>query len=298
MTIPKVFVRLLTVAVFAVTFPVYANPDDGITAITLPSADVTLSFVQPGSIAKVLIREGDEVKANQLLVKQEDAAEQAKLLQIKGESEDITQIEGSEASLAQKKVDLKRLELARKRGATTDLEVEHAQLEVRIAELSLKIAQFEHTQSELRYKESQIRINHMNMRSPLAGTIDKVEVEVGESINALLDVIRIVRIDPLWIDVHVPLSKGRTLKPGQDAKVEFPGSEKTETQAKIIYVSTVADAASSTLRARIEIANKTNRPAGEHVRVTFPSPKKPTATKTINKKVELESTIKKQRVNQ
>jgi RND family efflux transporter MFP subunit len=211
--------------------PIYANLNEEIAAITVPSADVTLSFVQPGIISTVLIKEGDKVKAEQLLIQQD--------------------LEAAEASLAQKKVDLKRLEWAAGRGSATDLEVEHARLDV---------------------KMSQIIVDRMCLKSPIAGTIDKIEVEVGEAIDGLADVVRVVKTDPLWIDVPVPLSQGRTLKPGQVAEVKFPGFEKDISQGKIIYVSTVADAASSTLRVRVEVPNKLNRPAGEHVRITFLSP--------------------------
>lgn len=259
----------LAISLLISVVSVQASSNEGIAAITIPSADVTLSFTQPGRIAKVLIKEGEKVKAEQLLIQQDDAAEQAKLLQIKAESEDTTQIEASEASLAQKKVDLKRLEWAANRGSATDLEVEHARLDVKIAELSLKVAQFEHKQSELKYKEAQIRVDNMSLKSPIIGTIDKVEVEVGESVNGLADVVRVVKTDPLWIDVPVPLAKGRTLGLGQIAKVKFPDSGGKPSKGKIIYISTVADAASSTLRARIEVPNKSNRPAGEHVRIVF-----------------------------
>lgn len=109
----------------------------------------------------------------------------------------------------------------------------------------------------------------MSLKSPIAGTIDRVEVEVGESINGLADVLRVVKTDPLWIDVPVPLALGRTLKLGQVAKVRFPDSEEKASDGKIIYISTVADAASSTLRVRIEVGNKSNRPAGEHIKVVF-----------------------------
>lgn len=217
--------------------------DEGITAITLPSADITLSFVQPGLISKVLIKEGDKVKAEQMLIQQD--------------------LEAAEASLAQKKVDLKRLEWAAGRGSATDLEVEHSRLDVKMA---------------------QITVDRMCLKSPIVGTVDKVEVEVGEAINGLADVVRVVKTDPLWIDVHVPLAKGRTLKPGQVAEVKFPGAEKDISQAKLIYVSTVADAASSTLRVRIEVPNKLNRPAGEHVRITFLPPEKQPVNSNIIKK--------------
>lgn len=206
----------------------FATQDAAIRAITIPSADVTLSFVQPGLISKVLIKEGDKVNAEQLLIQQD--------------------LEAAEASLAQKEVDLKRLEWAAGRGAATELEVEHARLDVKV---------------------SQIIVDRMCLKSPIEGTIEKIEVEVGEAIDGLADVVRVVKTDPLWIDVPVPLSQGKTLKVGQIAEVKFPDSEKDILQAGIIYVSTVADAASSTLRVRIEAPNKLNRPAGEHVRITF-----------------------------
>ena len=277
----KAFLRSLVITIVVLIVPVHANSDAGVTAITIPSADITLSFTQPGRIGKVLVKEGDRVKGGQLLVQQDDAAEQAQLSQIRAESEDTTQIEAAAASLAQKKVDLKRLEWAAGRGSATELEVEHAKLDVKIAELSLKSYQFEHEQSKRKYKEAQIRVDNMSLKSPIDGRVEKVEVEVGESVNGLADVVRVVKTDPLWIDVPVPLNRGRTLGLKQIAKVKFPDSDEKLSEGKIIYISTVADAASSTLRARIEVPNKTNRPAGEHVRVVFLALEKPSNSKDM-----------------
>lgn len=250
--------------------PIQADTNGGIAAVTIPSADITLSFVQPGRIAKVLVKDGDQVISGQLLIQQDDAAEQAQLLQLKAESENTSQIEASEASLAQKKVDLKRIDWVAQRGSATELEVEHARLEVVIAELSLKVAKFEYRQSELKYKEAQIRVDNMSLTSPITGTVDIVEVEVGESVNGLADVVRVVKTDPLWIDVAVPVAQAKRLKLGQIANINFKDTNGKPATGKVVYVSTVADAASSSMRARIELPNKT-RPAGEHVRITFPT---------------------------
>lgn len=261
---------IISVALLTVSANAWSG--DWITAITIPSADVTLSFTQPGRIDKVYVREGDLVKANQTLIKQDDAAEQAQLLLIKKQSEDTNQIEAQKASLAQKRVYLERLEWAAGRGSATVLEVEYAKLEVKKAELSLKEAEFGHEQNKRKYKEAKIRVNNMRLKSPIAGRVDKIEVEVGESINGLANVVRVVRTDPLWIEVHVPLEEAGTLGLDQTAEIIFPGSEQKASKGKIIFISTVADAASSTLRARIEVPNTSNRPAGEHASVLFPTP--------------------------
>jgi multidrug efflux pump subunit AcrA (membrane-fusion protein) len=205
------------------------EPEFGIKAITIPSADITMSFVKAGSIDEVYVRVGDEVMESQMLIRQDT--------------------EAAEASLAQKNIDLKRLMWAAERGSATELEVEHARLDVRMLE---------------------ILVDDMTLNSPIAGVVDVVGYEVGEAVNGLEGVIRVVKTDPLWIDVPLPVEQARTFEKGQSATVTFPGEEKPSA-AEIIYISTVADAASSTLRLRVEVPNPRKRPAGEHILVSFPA---------------------------
>ena len=271
MTLKKTSVYVCFCAVSAVLFaaPGAVSPNNGIAAITVPSADVTLSFIQPGRIAQVSVKQGDQIKAEQLLVQQDDAIERVQLAQMEALSKNTSQIQASEASLEQKKVDLKKLEKAAALNAATELELAHAKLDVRMAELSLELAKFEHEQNKRKYEETKIRVENMRIKSPIAGAVEKVQIEVGESVNALAEVVQVVRTDPLWVDVPVPLSVGRLLKSGQSAVVEFSDSEPLRIEGRVIFVAAVADAASSTLIVRVELPNKAGRPAGEHVKVDF-----------------------------
>jgi multidrug efflux system membrane fusion protein len=241
-----------------------------IRAITRPSADITLSFVQPGRVAEVHVKEGHAVSAGQLLVQEDDAVERAQLAQLKAQSDNLTQIHASEASLAQRQVDLEKLQMAAERNAATPLEVQHAQLEVKIAELSLELARFEHEQATRKYEEHKIRVEQMQLPSPIDGRIERVEVEAGESVSALADVVQVVQIDPLWIDVPVPLHRAMDLERDMAAQVVFSGPKEVAVAGRITFVAAVADAASDTVRVRVEVPNKTGRPAGEHVTVAFP----------------------------
>ena len=238
----KILMCFLAIGLLVSVALAQKGAEEGITAITIPSADITLSFLQPGRINNIPVTEGDKVKADALVMQQYNAAEAA--------------------LLAQKRVDLKRLELAKQRGATTELEVEHAQLEVKIAE---------------------IRVDNMRLLSPIDGFVEKIDVEVGESVQALADAIRIVRIDPLWIDVHVPQNKAYTVKVGDTAIVKFPKPQKDSSLGKVIFVSRAADAASSTLRVRIEVPNQSNRPAGECASIVFSTSEKQPVRKDIIK---------------
>lgn len=248
-----------------------AGAADGIRAVTRPSADITLSFVGPGRIAFSPFKEGDAVKVDQILIRQDDAAEQILLAQLKAQAEDTTQIRAAEASLAQKTIDLAKMEKAAASKAATTLEVEHARLDVTIAELSLELARFSHEQAIRKYQEQEVRVKNMQLRSPIDGRIEKIDIEVGESVNTLEEVIRVVQTDPLWIEAPVPLPEAVALKSGAVARIRVLAADPQAgtMEGRVIFVGAVADAASGTLRVRIEVPNKSGRPAGEHVLVSF-----------------------------
>ncbi len=236
-------------------------------AITKPSGDRTLSFVLAGRLSEVPFKDGDVLQAEQIVAYLDDRAERARLAQTQAKSDDLTQIKASEASLAQKKVDLKKLTKAAQMLAATELEVEHARLDVRIAELSLDLARFEHDQALRQLHESQIRIDQMRLRTPISGIVAKLHVEEGESVNGLEEVMRVVQTDPLWVDASIPITQAALIKPGAQLDVTFYAPDPNTVRGRVIFVSPVADAASSTLTVRLEIPNPGKRPAGEHVQV-------------------------------
>ena len=266
-----VLVTVLAGALTGIPFSVCAEALQGITA---PIADITLSFVVPGRVSDVLVKEGSTVEKDQLLIRLYDEPERIQSEELKLLSEDKTKIHAAEAELAQKMVDLKKVELAKSKGAASAWEVEHLKLNVRIAELSLKSAFLEQEQYRRRYEHAQSQLERMHLLAPIAGLVEDVSIEVGESIGTLGPVIRLVQNDPLRIDVPVPMAQAGELAVGQDVWVNFPGTNAVASpNGRIINISAVADAASDTRRVRIEVPNPLRRPAGERVAVSF-SPEK------------------------
>lgn len=109
----------------------------------------------------------------------------------------------------------------------------------------------------------------MKLKSPIDGHVEEIHVETGESVNALAEVIRIVRVDPLWIDVPVPVTEASAVHLGDRAQILFGSPGAVRETDTVIFIAAVADAASSTLNVRVETPNKASRPAGEQVRVAF-----------------------------
>ena len=248
----------------ALSAPLWAA--ESVEAVTRPSEDVTLSFVFPGRVRAVLVKAGDTVKAEQLLVQMDDAVERVRLEQLKAQVESDIEVRAGQATLNQRKVDLQKKENAFAKQVATKLEVEHARLDVTIAELSLELAKFKNVQARYQHEELKVQLERMTLKSPIAGMVEEVMVRKGESADKLQDVLRIVNVDPLWTDVPVPLVKGRRLRRGGSVTVRFAGEDKAVT-GRIIHVSAEADAAADTLSVRVEIPNPTRRPAGELVSV-------------------------------
>ncbi len=242
-------------------------------AITRPSEDVTLSFVRPGRVAEILVKEGDVVKAGQLVARQDDDAERAQLAELKAQADDTVRVRAAEAQLAQKKVEYGKLQEAFEKKAVSKWDVERARLDVTIAELSLELAKFQHDQDRLKYEETRLEVERMKIVSPIDGRVEKIMVKAGESAGQSADqkqdVIRIVKVDPLWIEAPVPIAIARALKVGVAATVSFPDGAAPDAAGRIVHVGAVADAASDTLNVRVELANPTGRMAGEHVTVRF-----------------------------
>jgi multidrug resistance efflux pump len=254
-----------------------ADQAKAVEAITKPSGDVKLSFVQSGLIGRVLVREGQAVEAGEVLMEQDDKVEQVQKERLKAQADDQTNVDYYVAQRDQKKVYLKRITEV-DRNATTPTEVEMAQLDVKVAELSLQLAIFNHTQEQRKYREFQAQVERMRIRSPISGKVEQISLKEGEAADALAPILRVVSIDPLWIDVPVQLDEARCLTVGTAAQVGFPppvpaggvsSAPAVSVEGKIIHVGAVAEAASNTLLVRVEAPNASARPAGERVEVTF-----------------------------
>jgi len=260
------FILLLFIAYFSLITNLYA---ENIDAFTAPSADVFLSFVTAGKVTDVKIKIGDFVEEGTLLIALDDSIQKAKLEQLVAGYNNTVKEQSENSKLKQRKRDLSSLREATKTGATSRKEMELEALEVKQLEYSLEMLAFEKSQILKQIKEEKITLSQLNLYSPLSGIIESVLIEKGESVQPLKEIIRVVRISPLWIDVNIPLNSTHDFDINDTCKVLFPSQseEKILKDAMVIYKSFVADPGSDTLKYRLEVSNPENRIAGERVTV-------------------------------
>ena len=246
-----------------------------IPAITKASDDVTLSYARNGRVAKVLVKVGDAVTANQPLVELDAREEAAQLAIDEAKAADVTRIAAQQAILKQKEVDRDKAIWAFEHGAKSELERDAAVIDVVVADAQLKIAQVEHDQDKLKAAQTKVAVDKMTLSSPVNGTVEQTLVKDGEGVETNTKVIRVVNVDPLEIEVNVPFAQARNLEKGGPISVNY--SDHTTSMGKIKAVGAVADGASNTLLVTVTVPNAAKRPAGERVQVDF-APGKMAAT--------------------
>lgn len=237
----------------------------------------TLGFTFPVEIAEVFVKGGQKVKAGDRLVRarDEDFVAQRDLQKIIAESD--LEIQRAKATLDQAQVEFQAQEdLVTKNKGTARIEFDRAKAQVVFREVEYELAKREREQQKVQLIARESQLQRYTLRAPFDGEIDSVLVDLGEVKRETDAVLRIVAIDPLWLDVPTPTAETITLalKPGSPAWVllDVPG-EPEVVRGKVIEVGAEADPGSGTRRVRVELGNPRSYPAGLTAWVRFTEPK-------------------------
>jgi RND family efflux transporter MFP subunit len=248
----------------------------GVEAKVVASRDATLSFTFPVEIGDVLVRGGQRVKKGDLLIQgRDDEARYQRDLQ-KTQADSDLDVQKAKVALDQAQVEFdaqKKMKEDKRVGA--EIEYQRAEAVLNSKKVELDIAKLQRVLQTQQLQFRQATVDRHAIKAPFDGLIDKVLVEVGEVKKDTEPVLKIVSVDPLWIDVHAPTGETLTLnlKPGDKAWVvlELPGQPSVRV-GKVVEVGAEADFAAKTRRIRVELSNPEEWPAGIGAWVRFTQP--------------------------
>jgi membrane fusion protein (multidrug efflux system) len=208
-----------------------------------PSEVVKLSSPVQGILAEVSVERGDRVKKGQIVARLSSNVERAEV--------DLAQ---ARVEFAKRKV-LRNEELYQKELISIH-EKDEMETELRVSELQLDAA-----------KE---KLALRTIRCTVDGVVVERLLSPGEYVG-VEPILKIARINPLYVEVVVPAERFGTIRKGMVAgvKPELPISGKFI--AHVIIVDMVIDAASGTFGVRLEMTNPDYRlPSGLKCKVIFP----------------------------
>jgi RND family efflux transporter MFP subunit len=228
--------------------------DTGFDWVIMPSRVVDLGSPQSGLLQSISVDRGDTVMADQVVAELESRLEQANLAIATYRASTDGELGLREAAY---EIDLRTEKRLKSLAASKVASAQDRDRAARDASLSAwrtRIAKEEQRLDALELARAQTALDRRRIRSPIDGVIVERMRNPGEYIEdqALL---RIARLDPLHVEVVLPLRLFGQIQPGMRADVMPEFDELSNMVAIVDRVDPLGDAASGTFGARLVLPN-------------------------------------------
>ena len=234
-----------------------------------PKQVVELGSPVPGILESVNVERGDMIKEGQTLASLQSGVEKATmdLARARAEFEGTIQSRKAELEFAIRNQERRRELYERK--ALPFQEWDEVETKRIVAELALNEAVESKRVAEMEYKRTQEVYKRMTIRSPLTGVVVERHLSAGEYVETN-PIIKLAQINPLHVEVVMPVEKWGLVKMGMEASVRPESPVGGLYKARVTVVDKVVDAASGTFGVRLDLPNPDYRlPPGLKCKVIF-----------------------------
>lgn len=186
---------------------------------------VSLSSEMPGTITKINVRTGDEVKKGQVLAETDARALMQSISDLQTNAELVNQLYDKQKALWDQKI---------------GTEVQYLQLKTQKESLEKKMATL----------QEQVRMT--KIISPIDGTVDAVDIKLGQLTAPGMPAIRVINFNNLKIKADLAESYASKVHKGDEVLIRFPDSKDTLI-AKISYAARAISAMNRTFGVEIDL---------------------------------------------
>ena len=188
----------------APNLPAQIGSEDGptvsttISGFTEPYRAVEVSAPEMGSIAQIMVKEGDSVTSGTVLAVLNDDVLQASLRVVQESSQVTGRLDSARAELAMYRQRFEKLKGLHARHHASQQELDRAQSQLEIAQAKLAAVEDELRIKGLEVKRIEAQLEQRKVRAPIDGLVSRIVKEPGEYVSAADPVVlRLVQIDPL-----------------------------------------------------------------------------------------------------
>lgn len=240
------------------------------TCIIKPHALVQLGSAVSGVLFATLVDRGDTVTKGQVIAQLESSVEQATLAldRTRASNDAAIKVEQADKDLIAREAERKRFLVDQKIANLNSLD--ELQTKVREGELRIQQAQMEQRLAHLTADRSERALALKQIRSPIDGVVIERRLSAGEYIHEQTSIMTIAQIDPLNVELVLPLNRYGSVKIGSTGIVHPVEPVGGAYAAKVEVVDPVIDAASNTFGVRLILPNPNRAiPAGIHCTVEW-----------------------------
>ena len=216
-----------------------------------------------------LVDRGAIVKKGDVIAKLESGVEEASVSLAKARAENDATIRSNHAKLEFQRRKDERMKQLRKNETVSFAIADEAETAARVAQSELDEANINLQLAQLELARASEVLKQRTIRSPIDGVVVARALGPGEYAFDQGHLVTVSQIDPLNVEVYLPLSQFGRIRLGTSAQVypEVGG----EYGAIVTIVDQVFDAASGTIGIRLELPNPYYAlPAGLKCQIRFP----------------------------
>lgn len=219
-----------------------------------PSEIVDVGIANPGVIERIDVQRNDRVKKGEVIATLESSVEQATLKLAKTRASLNTAIELRRQSAEFGSMTQKRNQALVQKAAISRQDMDQLRTETRIAELQVQQELENKRIAKLEYSRANAILQRRIIRSPLDGIVMERFKSAGEYVEEK-PILRIAQLDPLHVEVIVPVEYLGRITPDMQAQVTAVVPGAATHVATVERVDVVADAASGTYGVRLNLPN-------------------------------------------
>jgi HlyD family secretion protein len=233
----------------------------------IESVQVDVTTKEPGRVEKILVREGDMVRAGQVVAKMDTVTPEAELARAEAmvAEQEAKAIEvdaaiakaDSQLKLAQVEFDRTRALFARNAAPRAEFDLKEtlvktsgATLEGEKARLNTARKSVEAAKAEATHVRS--RINDMTLRSTVEGRVLYRLAEEGEVLGSGGKVLTLVNLGDVYMEIYLPAQDAVKAKIGADARIVFDIAPEYAARAKVTFVAPEAQFTPKQVETRTE----------------------------------------------
>jgi len=234
-----------------------------------PETTVAVSSPVEGVLDRVVVDRGDLVKEGQVVATIESSVERAALRLARARAEKQSGVSAGLARVEFGDRRYKRTLQMYRRELIPLKEMDEAETSKVLAEYELLEAQEELRLAKIDVDRAQAVLDLRTIRSPISGVVVERLLNGGE-FTKQAPIVRLAQIDPLRVEVIVPVALFGRIKIGMPANVTPEAPVGGTWPARVTVVDRVIDAASGTFGVRLALPNPAYKlPAGLKCRVQF-----------------------------
>jgi len=236
---------------------------DALDCLITPSETVDISSETMGLINLINVDRGDYVSAGEVIAELASGVEQANLVLARERAADQSEIDQAQARLRFLKGQESRASELFAQSLESRETLDQAEMERILAEHAVTRAQVNQRLAQLEMQRSEEILKQKTIISPIDGVVMHRDMRVGEFVNETSSIMRLAQIDPLYVEIFVPLDFYNQVAEGDIATVRLRPPLSGDYQAIVGVVDYVMDAASGTFGVRLILENPDREiPAG------------------------------------